>query len=177
MAVTAHNQVVEAFNGKIEAVVKDEVTIHKLHQAAKTQQKGFKKGEITNEQQLSKDIQTRLHMQMASMQELYEESKLWQEVKENYEMQANSANSKIKQIKTSIQEMKAKVEMNMDRIKVLIDTNMERFTRHVAEAMDRGWAEWSRQAARRPRKSSEGGAEILQTGRREHHDYLGGPHK
>ena len=53
---------------------------------------------------------------------------MWQTVKEQYEMRADSANKKIKQLKTSIQEMKTKVEMNVDRVKVLFDTNREIFT-------------------------------------------------
>ena len=41
-----------------------------------------------------------------------------------------------KRLKTIIQEMKAKVEMNIERIKVLLDTNKERFMRWVRESKE-----------------------------------------
>ena len=55
-------------------------------------------------------------------------------------MRSNSAARKIKQLKTTIQEIKAKVEMNTKRIKILVDTNWDKFMHQVVESMDKGWA-------------------------------------
>ena len=54
---------------------------------------------------------------------------------------------KITNLKTAIQEMETKTEMNTERMKFLLTTNRERFNRQLKEALDGDWTEWAKQVA------------------------------
>ena len=77
---------------------------------------------------MSKEIQLSLQKEMERKEELHDkEAKIWQIVQERYDMQLDPVAKKIKQLKTTIQEMWVKVEMNTARIKALLDTIREWF--------------------------------------------------
>ena len=47
----------------------------------------------------------------------------------------------------ALPEMRMHKEMNMECIKILLAMKHERFTHQLKAALDRGWAEWAKQAA------------------------------
>ena len=58
-----------------------------------------------------------------------------------------SNTSKISNLKMALPEMRMHKEMNMECIKILLATIRERFADQLKAALDRGWAEWAKQAA------------------------------
>ena len=98
---------------------------------------------------MTQEVKVCLNNEMGRLEELHgKESKLWHEVKSRYEAHATSNTSKISNLKTTIQEMRTRTEMNTANIKVLLATNQEVFTHQLKEALDRGWTTWARQAVK-----------------------------
>ena len=57
-----------------------------------------------------------MHKEIARLEGLYKkEIKLWQEIKTRYEVTTNSNDAKIQHLKTALEEIKAKIEMNTER--------------------------------------------------------------
>ena len=47
----------------------------------------------------------------------------------------------------TLDELKAKTEMDLECIRALLHSHKDRFVRQLKEAINRGWAEWAKQAA------------------------------
>ena len=54
---------------------------------------------------------------------------------------------KIDHLKMALEELWAKTEMGVERIHTLFHSQRNRFVRQLKEALDRGWASWTKQAA------------------------------
>ena len=74
------------------------------------------------------------------------ETKLWHDVKIQYEVRAEGHIAKIRHLKTNLDELKAKIELGTDCIQTLLHSHMDRFVHKLKEAMNRGWTSWAKQA-------------------------------
>ena len=69
------------------------------------------------------------------------------DVKTQYEARAEDHIAKIGHLKMTLDELKAKTEMDLECIRALLHSHKDRFVRQLKEAINRGWAEWAKQAA------------------------------
>ena len=93
-------------------------------------------------------VEVRLNTEMGRLEALYDkESKLWQEVKVRYEENVASSTNKISNLKSALEEMQTCTEMKTKCIKMLLETKRDRFSEQLQAALNRGWAEWAKQAA------------------------------
>ena len=132
----------------LEAEAQAKMKIQELREAAKKHKQWYKE-QLDRERESSRDTETNLNKAMARLEGLHgQEANLWQEIKTRYELKANASASKIQHLKLSLEELKAKTEMGIERIWTLFHSHRDKFSWQLKEAMDRGWADWARQAVK-----------------------------
>ena len=68
-------------------------------------------------------------------------------MKLQYEARAQGQATKINTLELSLDELRAKTNMGAERIQTLLHTHKGKFEKQLTEALDRGWAGWTKQAA------------------------------
>ena len=82
------------------------------------------------------------------MEELHEkESQLWAKMKSHYEEVAVTNKRKIENLKKALEESQAHLQVQTDRIRTLLQVNLERFTVQLKAALEKGWDAWETQVA------------------------------
>ena len=104
-----------------------------LWEEAEKQQQWFEE-HLTSNANLAKQGEQILKDQIAGMEERHmKEVQLWADMKLQYEARAQGQASKIKTLKLSLDEMRVKTDMGIEK--------------QLTEALEKGWAGWTQQAA------------------------------
>ena len=145
--VAAHKRTMDAISKHIEREAHAESKILELREEARKQQQWFD-DHLASREELAKQAEQILKKQMAGMEEHHQqEKKLWEGIKTQYEVRAQGHTAKIKTLKTSLDELRAKTDMGTARVRTLLHTHRTNFEKALTDALANGWAGWAQQAA------------------------------
>ena len=86
--------------------------------------------------EVAKQAEEILKNQIAGMEDRHErEKQLWAEIKLQYEA-----------LKTSLDELRAKIDMGTERIRTLLHTHRGKFDKFLTKVLAKGWAGWAQKA-------------------------------
>ena len=101
---------------------------------------------MSSRSELAKQAEQTLKDEINHLEDIHErETTLWKDSKLQYEVRAQRQVAKINHLKTFIDELRAKTEMDGERIRTLFHSHRDSFVQQK-EAFDRGWACWTKQA-------------------------------
>ena len=84
---------------------------------------------------------------MGRLEELHlKESQIWAKMKSCYEEATMANKRKIENLKKALDKVQARIQTITDNVRVLLQTNRERFTTQLKAMLDKGWAAWTTHA-------------------------------
>ena len=82
------------------------------------------------------------------MEELHSKvSDIWSKMKSHYEEAVTVNKRKIENLKKALDDAQSRSQAITDNVRVLLQTNHERFTTQLKTTLDKGWMAWAEQAA------------------------------
>mgnify|MGYP000494644238 FL=1 len=104
--------------------------------------------QLVGEQERRHQLEIRLNNEMGKLEELHaKESQLWAGMRSTYEEAAAVNQQEIANLKKSVEEARNRCQAITDNVRILLQTNRERFTTQLKTALDKGWMAWAAQAA------------------------------
>ena len=112
-----------------------------MRENGKKQQLEWFEDQLVSKAELAKQADQTLKDQIHNFEDIHaREAQFWADMKLQYEV-------KIDHLKMALEELWSKTEMGVERIHTLFHSQRNRFVRQLKEALDRGWASWTKQAA------------------------------
>ena len=103
---------------------------------------------LKREQAETHQVEVRLNNEMGRLEERHlKESKIWAEMKNHYEEAVMTNKQGIVKLKNVLQEAQNRSQAITENVRIVLQTNREKFSVQLKTALDKGWMAWVTQAA------------------------------
>ena len=104
--------------------------------------------QLLGEQERRHQLEIHLNNEMGKLEELHsKKSQLWAGMRSTYEEATAVSKQEIENLKKTVEEACNRCQAITDDVRILLQTNRERFTVQLKPVLDKGWMAWAAQAA------------------------------